>query len=400
MIRRPPRSTLFPYTTLFRSLLELAGVRRDPVAGAERDRRRAVEALAARFAGANPHGRHVARLALALFDGTAAALGLPATARELLNHAALLHDIGHAIDHNRHHHHSCYLIRNMELIAFDPLEIEIMAQVARGHRKQVPKLADPELQALPRAARGVVRGLAALLRTADALDRTHFGAVRRLRVALSSAHLVIGVEADAEEAELELWAAERRADLLAPRLVRRAMKRGKRKDLLTPTTFSLLHAVDFADRLTYQIVPPLKAGMIVLADRYVYTAFSRDVARGVHPAWVRAVYSFAPRPDLALYFRVPIEVSLDRLLGGRAKLKYHEAGMDLGLAPDPAQSFRIFQSRVLDIYDRLAEEFELRVIDATGDIPTQQKVVRRMVQEVLRGYARPPAVGRGNGARG
>src|SRR5439155_217039 len=96
------------------------------------------------------------------------------------------------------------------------------------------------------------------------------------------------------------------------RLVRRAMKRGKRKDLLTPTTFSLLHAVDFADRLTYQIVPPLKAGMIVLADRYVYTAFSRDVARGVHPAWVRAVYSFAPRPDLALYFRVPIEVSLDR----------------------------------------------------------------------------------------
>ena len=184
------------------------------------------------------------------------------------------------------------------------------------------------------------------------------------------------------------------------RLVRRAMKRGKRKDLLTPTTFSLLHAVDFADRLTYQIVPPLKAGMIVLADRYVYTAFSRDVARGVHPAWVRAVYSFAPRPDLALYFRVPIEVSLDRLLGGRAKLKYHEAGMDLALAPDPAQSFRIFQSRVLDIYDRLAGEFDLRVIDATGDIPSQQKVVRRMVQEVLRGYTRPLTVRRGNGARG
>jgi dTMP kinase len=183
------------------------------------------------------------------------------------------------------------------------------------------------------------------------------------------------------------------------RLVRRAMKRGKKKDLLTPTTFSLLHAVDFADRLTYQIVPPLKAGMIVLADRYVYTAFSRDVARGVHPAWVRAVYSFAPRPDLALYFRVPIEVSLERLLGGRAKLKYHEAGMDLGLAPDPTQSFRVFQSRVLDIYDRLAEEFGLRVIDATGDIPTQQKVVRRMVQEVLQGYTRPPAAEKGNGAR-
>src|SRR6266403_319118 len=209
-------------------LLDLAGVRRDPVAGAERDRRRAVEALAARFAGANPHGRHVARLALALFDGTAAALGLPARARELLHHAALLHDIGHAIDHNRHHHHSCYLIRNVELVAFDPLEIEIIAQVVRGHRKQVPKLADLEVQALPRAARRVVRGLAALLRTADALERTHFSAVRRLRVALSTARLVIEIEADAEEAELELWAAERRADLLARLLDRPVVLRRTR----------------------------------------------------------------------------------------------------------------------------------------------------------------------------
>ncbi len=171
-------------------------------------------------------------------------------------------------------------------------------------------------------------------------------------------------------------------------LVRRSMRRGKRKNLLTPTTFSLLHAVDFADRLTYKILPPLKAGMIVLADRYVYTAFARDVARGVHPEWVRAVYSFAPRPDLALYFRVPIEISLERLLAGRAKLKYYEAGMDVVHGTDPVGSFRIFQSQVLAIYDQLAEEFGLRVVDATGAIPEQQKLVRRMVQEVLRDYDR------------
>jgi dTMP kinase len=122
------------------------------------------------------------------------------------------------------------------------------------------------------------------------------------------------------------------------------------------------------------------------------------VARGVHPRWVRAVYSFAPRPDLALYFRVPIEVSLDRLLSGRAKLKYHEAGMDLGLAANPADSFRLFQSRVLDLYDQLTNEFDLRVIDATGDIPTQQRVVRRMVQEILRGYERPRGFGGDDGA--
>ena len=183
------------------------------------------------------------------------------------------------------------------------------------------------------------------------------------------------------------------------RLVRRSMKRGKKKDLLTPTTFSLLHAVDFADRLTYQIMPPLKAGMIVLADRYVYTAFGRDVARGVHPDWVRALYSFAPRPDLTLYFRVPIEVSLERLLAGRAKLKYHEAGMDVGLATNPVESFRLFQSRVLQIYDRLAAEFGLNVVDASTDIKTQQKIVRRVVREILRGYDGPRERPGGNGVR-
>src|SRR5216684_1967580 len=111
------------------------------------------------------------------------------------------------------------------------------------------------------------------------------------------------------------------------RLVRNSMRRGKRRNLLTPSTFSLLHAVDFADRFIYQILPPLRAGMIVLADRYVYTAFARDVARGVHPDWVRAVYRFSPRPDLTFFFRIPIVVSLERLLAGRAKLNYYEAGM-------------------------------------------------------------------------
>jgi dTMP kinase len=180
-------------------------------------------------------------------------------------------------------------------------------------------------------------------------------------------------------------------------LVRRSMKRGKKKDLLTPTTFCLLHAVDFADRLTYQIVPPLKAGMIVLADRYVYTAFARDVARGVHPDWVRAVYAFAPRPDLTFYFRVPIDVSLQRLLTGRTKLKYHEAGMDVGLATDPIDSFRLFQSRVLDNYDKVTAEFGLRVVDAVTDIPTQQKIVRREVERMLQGYDGPRLEAPGNG---
>ena len=166
-------------------------------------------------------------------------------------------------------------------------------------------------------------------------------------------------------------------------LVKAATKMGKKKNALTPTTFSLLHATDFADRLLYRIIPPLKAGMIVLADRYAYTAFARDEARGVDPRWVRDVYSFAVKPDLAFYFRVPIEVSLDRLLARRVKPKFYEAGMDLGWSSNPVDSFRLFQGKVLDVYGQLVDEFGLRVVSATGSITDQQRVFRRIVSRYL-----------------
>jgi dTMP kinase len=129
----------------------------------------------------------------------------------------------------------------------------------------------------------------------------------------------------------------------------------------------------------YKIVPPLKAGLTVLADRYCFTAFARDVARGVDRQWVRDLYGFAVKPDLALYFRVPIDTSLDRLLARRVKLKYYEAGMDLGLTRDVEESFRLFQGRVLAEYDRLVDEFGLQVIDATASIAAQQQLVRQLV---------------------
>ena len=162
-------------------------------------------------------------------------------------------------------------------------------------------------------------------------------------------------------------------------LVKAATKSGKKKNALTPMTFSLLHATDFADRLLYKIIPPLKAGMIVLADRYAYTAFARDVTRGVDRQWVRELYSFAAKPDLVLYFRVPIDVSLDRLMARRMKLKFYEAGMDLGWSANPADSFRLFQGKVLGEYDRLVDEYGLEVVNAVGSITEQQRVVRSLV---------------------
>jgi dTMP kinase len=172
-------------------------------------------------------------------------------------------------------------------------------------------------------------------------------------------------------------------------LVKAITKKGKKKMSLTPLTFSLLHATDFAHRLVHNILPPLKAGMVVLADRYVYTAFARDVVRGCDREWVRGIYQFAPRPDRAFYFRVPIDISVSRLLSGRAKLKEYEAGMDLGLAPDLISSFKLFQGRILGEYAKITDEYGLTEIDATQSIGEQQQNVRRLIDQTLADYKAP-----------
>jgi dTMP kinase len=143
-------------------------------------------------------------------------------------------------------------------------------------------------------------------------------------------------------------------------LVKAITKRGKKKMSLTPMTFSLLHATDFAHRLVHNILPPLKAGMVVLADRYAYTAFARDVVRGCDPQWVRGVYQFAPRPD-----------------------------MDLNLAPDLVSSFKLFQGRILGEYAKIAQEYGLTEIDATQSIGEQQQQVRRLIDQTLADYKAP-----------
>jgi len=168
-------------------------------------------------------------------------------------------------------------------------------------------------------------------------------------------------------------------------VVRATTRRGKKKALLSPTTFSLIHAADFADRIDRQMVPALKAGAIVLADRYKYTAFARDVARGVHPQWVRGIYEFAIEPTVALYFRVPLDESIRRITTGRPQLKYYEAGMDLGLSTDPLESFKLFQERIVAEYEKMVDEFGLTVIDALLPLTEQQEMIREIVLPHLKG---------------
>ncbi len=171
-------------------------------------------------------------------------------------------------------------------------------------------------------------------------------------------------------------------------LVKKTTSKGKRKQLLTSTTFSLIHATDFADRTEHDIIPPLKAGAIVLADRYIYTAFARDVARSVDRQWVRELYQFAVKPTVAFYYRVPLEVSLRRILTGRTELKYYEAGMDLGLSTDPHESFKLFQQSIVNEYESMINEFGLTVMDATLPIPEQQRRMRKLIRPHLHGVRR------------
>ena len=166
-------------------------------------------------------------------------------------------------------------------------------------------------------------------------------------------------------------------------IVKNVTSRGKKKEQLTPTTFSLLHATDFADRYERNIFPLLRAGYIVLADRYVYTAYARDIVRGCDPLWIRKVYDFALKPDITFYFRVPVDVAAGRILSGRPKLKYYEAGMDLNLSNDIYESYRIFQSRIIEQYEKMATTENFTVIDGTLNIEQQQKIVREKFNNTI-----------------
>ncbi|MGI0053131.1 MAG: dTMP kinase [Thermoplasmata archaeon] len=169
-------------------------------------------------------------------------------------------------------------------------------------------------------------------------------------------------------------------------LVAATIRRGKKKGLLTPTTFSLLHATDFADRFERHILPPLRAGYLVICDRYIYTAFVRDAARGCSPQWVRNLYGFAPRPDRTFYFQVPVSVSLRRKIASRSKISYYEAGMDLGLAAEVVDSYAKFQSRLKREYDRMARSDGFEVIDAHRPVERIQVEIRAKVRPLIMNF--------------
>ncbi len=171
-------------------------------------------------------------------------------------------------------------------------------------------------------------------------------------------------------------------------IVKTTTKRGKKRHLLSPVSFSLIHAADFANRIHAEILPALQAGAIVLADRYVYTAFARDAVRGLSKDWLRRLYSFAVQPSLAFYFDVPLDEAVHRIMEGRPSLKFYEAGQDLDLADDPEESFRIYQGMIRAEYELLVKEFDLVRMNATDTLVRQQKQMRELVTPHLKGVMR------------
>lgn len=168
------------------------------------------------------------------------------------------------------------------------------------------------------------------------------------------------------------------------KLVGQAITDAKLGHSLHRLTYCLMYATDLADRLEYQIIPALKSGFIVLADRYVYTAIARGVARDADRKWLRDLYGFALQPDLVFYLQIGVRDLVPRVLAA-GKMNYWEAGMDMNYGDDLYDSFIAYQSALIDQFDAMAEEFQFTTLDARQDTHAIQRQLRRAVGEYLQG---------------
>lgn len=166
------------------------------------------------------------------------------------------------------------------------------------------------------------------------------------------------------------------------RLIANVIDDAKDRNLLNATTYSLLYAADFADRLENQIIPALKSGFIVLLDRYFYTALARDVVRGQDIDWVKNLYDYAPEPDLIFYLDMPVDVLLKRIIGTTG-LDFYESGRDVGFSTDFYKSFEIYQNKCLEQYEKMKTEYGFISIDGTKSINSIHKIMNVEVQKLL-----------------
>lgn len=166
-------------------------------------------------------------------------------------------------------------------------------------------------------------------------------------------------------------------------LVKGAIEAARKQNVQGQRTMSLLYATDLADQLESEIIPALKAGFVVLADRYIFTLMARDLVRGVSADWLKELLGFALVPNLTLYLRGEPEDQLHRSFAKTGHLDYWESGMDLGLSRDMFDSFLIYQQRLRDVYDQLAVEYGFVTVNASQSVETVQQTLRSHLQEFV-----------------
>jgi dTMP kinase len=182
-------------------------------------------------------------------------------------------------------------------------------------------------------------------------------------------------------------------------LASRGIRQAKRGNTLGTHAFNLFYATDFADRLEHQILPALRAGFVMLTDRYVYSLIARAIVRGADPTWVRQVYGFAPRPDAVFYLRIEIPDLVPRILTGGG-FDYWESGMDVRMGTDLYDSFVRYQGALIQQLDRLAREDDFDVIDATRSVDEIHGYLWDKVSALLARSPRPAYANDGGGPDG
>lgn len=173
--------------------------------------------------------------------------------------------------------------------------------------------------------------------------------------------------------------AVRHMGLRRSNLVSEELEEAKQGNVLTHTTMSLFYATDFFDQLVHEIIPALRAGLIVIADRYIYTLMARDLVRGADRAWTRNLYSPALVPDAVFYFRVGAAQLVDRNFQKNSTLDYWESGMDLGLSRDMFSSFVKFQRMLQNEFQKMQKEYGFEVINGNSRVDTIQRELRKKI---------------------
>jgi dTMP kinase len=218
-------------------------------------------------------------------------------------------------------------------------------------------------QGLPAIAAGELKGKLVVVEGTDGVGRsTHIGVLKRWLENNGHAVLDTGMTRSA--------------------LAGKGLKAAKEGHTLGRLTMSLFYATDFADRLENEMIPALRAGFVVLTDRYIYSLIARATIRGADPHWIKGVYEFALKPDIIIYLRASVEELVTRVVQ-TAGFNYWESGMDLPLGEDMYDSFIAYQSRLMAVFDAMASEYEFQVVETSASIENVSEQIKSMLEPLL-----------------